>query len=79
MNKAPKLFSVGKYGGKVAKILRRMLVQYGARPMNQRKVYEWTESFKSERTWVTVKTDLVPSDHRARRNKRIRWVDALIR
>ena len=30
-----------------------MLVQYGQSTMNQRKVYEWVEKFKSGRTRVT--------------------------
>ena len=32
---------------------RRMLAQYGQSTMNQRKVYEWVERFKSCRTRVT--------------------------
>jgi hypothetical protein len=34
-------------------IHRRMLAQYGQSTMNQRKVYEWVEKFKSGRTRVT--------------------------
>jgi len=34
-------------------IHRRMLAQYGQSTVNQRKVYEWVERFKSGRTRVT--------------------------
>jgi hypothetical protein len=33
-------------GIKSAEIHRRMLAQYGARTMHQRKIYEWIERFK---------------------------------
>jgi hypothetical protein len=37
-------------GVKFAEIHRRMLAQYGARTMHQRKIYEWIERFKEGRT-----------------------------
>jgi tRNA-dihydrouridine synthase len=40
-------------GVKSAEIYRRMLAQYGARTMHQRKIYEWIERFKEGRTNVT--------------------------
>jgi hypothetical protein len=33
-------------GAKSAEIHRRILAQYGARTMHQRKIYEWIERFK---------------------------------
>jgi len=38
---------------KSVEIHRRMLAQYGQSTMNQRKVYEWVERFKSGRSRVT--------------------------
>jgi len=40
-------------GVKPVEIHRRMLAQYGQSTMSQRKVYEWVESFISDRTRVT--------------------------
>ena len=40
-------------GVKPVEIHRLMLAQYGQSTMNQRKVYEWVERFKSSRTRVT--------------------------
>jgi len=40
-------------GVKTVEIRRRILAQYGQSTMNQRKVYEWVERFKSGRTCVT--------------------------
>jgi hypothetical protein len=40
-------------GIKSAEIHCRMLAQYGARTMHQRKIYEWLEPFKVGRTSVT--------------------------
>jgi hypothetical protein len=40
-------------GVKSAEIHPRMLAQYGARTMHQRKIYEWIERFKEGRTSVT--------------------------
>jgi len=37
-------------GVKFVEIHRRMLAQYGQSTMSQRKVYEWVERFKSDRT-----------------------------
>ena len=39
-------------GVKPVEIHRCMLAQYGQSTMSQRKVYEWVESFKSDRTRV---------------------------
>jgi hypothetical protein len=38
---------------KPSEIHRRMLVQYGDKCIEQRKVYEWVERFKNGRTNVT--------------------------
>jgi len=40
-------------GVKPVEIPRRMLAQYGQSTVSQRKVYEWVERFKSDRTRVT--------------------------
>jgi hypothetical protein len=40
-------------GVKSAEIHRRMLAQYGARTMHQRKIYEWIKLFKEGRTSIT--------------------------
>ena len=40
-------------GVKPVEIHRRMLAQYGQSTMSQRKVYEWVEKFKCDRTRVT--------------------------
>ena len=40
-------------GVKPVEIHRRMLAQYGQSTMSQRKVYEWVERFKSDRTRVS--------------------------
>jgi transposase len=40
-------------GVKYAAVHRRMLTQYGAHTMHQRKIYEWIERFKDGRTSVT--------------------------
>ena len=40
-------------GVKLVEIHRRMLAQNGQSTMSQRKVYEWVERFKSDRTRVT--------------------------
>jgi predicted nuclease with RNAse H fold len=39
-------------GVKSAEIHPRMLAQYGARTMHQRKIYEWIELFEEGRTSV---------------------------
>jgi transposase len=57
---------------------RRMSVQYGARTMHQRKIYEWIERFKEGRTSVTNESRSGrPSTSRA--DQHIQRVDALIR
>jgi len=43
-------------GVKPVEIHRRMLAQYGQNTMSQRKVNEWVERFKSDRTRVTVES-----------------------
>jgi transposase len=40
-------------GVKSAEIHRRMMAQYGARTMHQRKIYQWMERFKEGRTSLT--------------------------
>jgi len=40
-------------GAKPVEIHHHMLAQYGQSTMSQRKVYEWVERFKSDRTHVT--------------------------
>jgi hypothetical protein len=61
-----------------AEIHLRMLAQYGARTMHQRKNYEWTERFKEERTSVTDESrpDGPSTSHT---DQHIQRVDALIR
>jgi hypothetical protein len=54
---------------------RRILAQYGARTMHQRKIYEWIERFKEVRTSVTDESR--PSTSRT--DQHIQRVDALIR
>jgi hypothetical protein len=61
-----------------AEIHRRMLAQYGARTMHQRKLYERKERFKEGRTSVTVeRRPGRPSTSRT--DQHIQRVDALIR
>jgi transposase len=65
-------------GVKSAEIHRRMLAQYGARTMHQRKIYEWIGRFKEGRTSVTDESRPgCPSTTRT--NQHIQRVDALIR
>jgi hypothetical protein len=63
---------------KSAEIHRRMLAQYEARTMHQRKIYEWIECFKEGRTSVTNESR--PGDPwTSRTDQHIQRVDALIR
>jgi transposase len=63
---------------KSAEIHRRMLAQYGARTMHQRKIYEWIERFKEGRTNVTDESRPGrPST--SHMDQHIQRVDALIR
>jgi hypothetical protein len=65
-------------GVKSVEIHRRMLAQYGAHTMHQRKIYEWTERFNEGRTSVTNESQHgCPST--SRMDQRIRREDALIR
>jgi hypothetical protein len=45
-------------GVKTAEIHRRILAEYGARTMQQRKISEWTERFNEGRTSVTDESRL---------------------
>jgi transposase len=61
-----------------ARIHRRMFAQYGAFNMHQRKIYEWIERFKEERTSVTDESPPGrPSP--SRMDQHIQRLDALIR
>jgi transposase len=65
-------------GVKSAEIHHRMLAQYGARTMHQRKIYKSIERFKKGRTSVTVESRPGrPSTSRT--DQHIQRVDALIR
>jgi transposase len=65
-------------GAKSVEIHRRMLAQYGARTMHQRKIYEWIERFKKGRTSVTDESRPGrPSTSRT--DQHIQRLDALIR
>jgi transposase len=65
-------------GVKYAEIHRRMLAQYGARTMHQRKIYEWIERSKRGRTSVTDESRPGrPSTSRT--DQHIQRMDALIR
>jgi transposase len=65
-------------GVKSAEIHRRMLPQYGARTMHQRKIYERIERFKEGRTNVTDESRPGrPSTSHT--DQHIQRVDALIR
>jgi hypothetical protein len=54
---------------KSSEIHRRMLAQYGALTMHQRKIYEWIERFKEGRTSVTDE-----SRHHAQTNTSRGWI-----
>ena len=55
-------------GAKPVEIHRRVLAQYGQSTMSQRKVYGWTERFKSGRTRVTDEgRSGLPSTSRSRK------------
>jgi transposase len=63
---------------KSSEIHRRILAQYGARTMHQRKIYEWIEGFKEGRSNVTDESRPGrPSTSRT--DQHIQKVDALIR
>jgi transposase len=65
-------------GVKSVEIHRRMLAQYGACTMHQRKIYEWIERFKEGRISVTDESRPGrPSTSRT--DQHIQMMDALIR
>jgi transposase len=65
-------------GVKSAEIHRRMLAEYGACTMHQRRIYEWIERFKEGRTSVTDESR--PGRlSTSRTDQHIQRVNALIR
>jgi hypothetical protein len=65
-------------GIKSAEIHRRMLAQYEAHTLHQRKIYEWIERFKEGRTIVTDES-LPGRLWTSHMDQHIHRVDALIR